>query len=295
MAPPTRPKEMVDYTQRALEAAQQNQNVSQESHSQSQSGRSQAPKSAPKRRDPRVNPEGRTPIRKTQASSKQRRSAGWRRARLPEFDVAKWRIRAGVPVIMLRLLNPDADTTMMDDSESFEEIEVDIESNHSIPFVDDVQPPGDNPPTGDSGSDNEQPMGDDPPKSDDVPLDVNQPAEHDQLPGDQDLPISVSSGEIDPNLEFASEYSPIPEDVHERRLPIEGEPREADVKKYGMTFAKFITSPFGLWNKETGEKETGWVGQKPLGKGGYGMAGLWQKTLEDGTVKVCSAEHGCRR
>ncbi|KAL8763023.1 MAG: hypothetical protein Q9194_007434 [Teloschistes cf. exilis] len=273
MAPPTRPKKKVDYTQRALEAAQQNQNVNQEGRSQSQSGRSQARKSAPKARDPRVNSEGRSAIRKARASTKQRRSTGWRRTCLPEFDIAKWRIRAGVPVVMLRLLNPD-DATMTDDSESFEEIEVDIESNHSIPFVNDDQP-----------QDDVQPLGEGPPKSSNEPLDVNQPAEHDQLPGDEDLPISVSSGEIDPNLEFASEYSPIPEDVHERRLPIEGEPREADVKKYGMTFAKFITSPFGLWNKETGEKDTGWVGQKPLGKGGYGMAGLWQKTLQDGTVK----------
>lgn len=205
---------------------------------------------------------------------------------------------------------------MTDDPESFEQIEVDTESDHSIPFVngtdqpqDDVQtPPGHGPPSDDnqstsddSGSDYEPPMADEPPKSANEPADVNQPAdddqpaEHGQLPGDEDLPISVSSSDIDPNLKFASDYPALHEDVPERRLPIEGKPREADVTTYGNTFAKFIASPFGLWNKDTGERETGWVGTKPLGKGGYGMAGLWQKTLPDGTVKVNSAKHAMEK
>ncbi|KAL9576186.1 MAG: hypothetical protein Q9212_007313, partial [Teloschistes hypoglaucus] len=330
MAPSTRQKARVDYTQRALEAAQQNQNLNQggqgngqapSTHAQPQNTPVNRPNSRPKARDPRVNSEGRsklTAIRKTPpGSSKQRRSFGWRRTRLPEFHVAKWRIRAGRPVIMLRLLNPDADTTMTDDSESFEQIEVDTESDHSIPFVHNTdQPQADGPPSDDnqstsddSGSDYEPPMRDDPPKSsnepadddqpmddnqptdgnqpadDTQPADVGQPADHDHLPGDEDRPISVSSSVINPSLKFASDYLPLPEDVPVRRLPIEGEPREADVTTYGRTFAKFIASPFGLWNKDTGERETGWVGQKPLGKGGYGVAGLWQKTLQDGTVK----------
>lgn len=239
---------------------------------------------------------------------------------MPEFDLPKWRIRAGVPVIALRLLNPDVDTTMLDHPESVDEIEVDIESDHSIPFVhdndqtpDDLQPPGDDPPTDDnhstshnSGSDDDQPTGNEPPKADNQladdnqPTDDNQPADDDQPADDQPADdnqltrdhISVSSGEIDPDLQFASDYSSIEEDVPERRLPIEGEPRESDENVFGKSIAKFISSPFGLWDKETGSMESGWVGQRPLGKGGYGMAGLWQKTLEDGTVKVSTANHG---
>ncbi|KAL8868594.1 MAG: hypothetical protein Q9174_004889 [Haloplaca sp. 1 TL-2023] len=55
----------------------------------------------------------------------------------------------------------------------------------------------------------------------------------------------------------------------------------AKVEKWGRQDARFISSHHGF--------EEGWVGVRPLGSGGYGRAGLWEKRSADGQVldRVC--------
>ena len=57
-----------------------------------------------------------------------------------------------------------------------------------------------------------------------------------------------------------------------------GAPRIDDIRRWGNVdgAAEFITSHSGL--------EGDWVGVRPLGKGGYGIAGLWELRGEDGQV-----------
>lgn len=50
----------------------------------------------------------------------------------------------------------------------------------------------------------------------------------------------------------------------------------SDYEKWGTAPAEFIRSYSGLGN--------GWVGKRPLGAGGFGMAGLWEKRDGNGTV-----------
>ena len=57
-----------------------------------------------------------------------------------------------------------------------------------------------------------------------------------------------------------------------------GAPQIDDIERWGNAdgAAAFITSHSGL--------EGNWVGVRPLGKGGYGIAGLWELRGEDGQV-----------
>ncbi|CAF9919092.1 G2-specific serine/threonine protein kinase [Imshaugia aleurites] len=50
----------------------------------------------------------------------------------------------------------------------------------------------------------------------------------------------------------------------------------SDYEKWGSASAKFIRSFAGL--------DGGWIGKRPLGAGGFGMAGLWERYDSDGTV-----------
>lgn len=61
------------------------------------------------------------------------------------------------------------------------------------------------------------------------------------------------------------------------REPIEGRPHKGD-HIWGNVAAKFIKSPPG------GCLQGNWIGVRPLGKGGFGLAGLWEKRNEDGRV-----------
>ncbi|KAL8688816.1 MAG: hypothetical protein Q9218_005367 [Villophora microphyllina] len=333
MAPVLRGKKRIDYAENALAAAQKNQKVvpkrkpqkppnnqqnnpqhGQSQHGQSQHGQpqngqeiplgSRITRSPPKLRDPRVNSEGKSKPRvlhNTQSGiSRDRRLVAWRGTLLPQFDVPRWRLRAGAPMIVLRVLNLQTDTTA-NSSGSIQAIEVDTESDHTVPSLndddDDQQLPGNTPPPGDPPSTGNTP----PPKGSTPPTRGHTPPSRGHSPpstgntpppgdnknqGDRDHAISVSDGDFDPTLEFLPDYAPIPEDVPDRRYPIEGEFREEDEKRWGKSLSRFIRSPFGLWNEETDSFDPGWVGHKTLGKGGLGMAGLWQKKLEDGTVEV---------
>ena len=50
----------------------------------------------------------------------------------------------------------------------------------------------------------------------------------------------------------------------------------SDYEKWDTASAEFIRSYSGLGS--------GWVGKRPLGVGGFGMAGLWEKSDGNGTV-----------
>lgn len=52
--------------------------------------------------------------------------------------------------------------------------------------------------------------------------------------------------------------------------------KASDYEKWDTASAEFIRSYSGLGN--------GWVGKRPLGVGGFGMAGLWEKRDGNGTV-----------
>ena len=64
--------------------------------------------------------------------------------------------------------------------------------------------------------------------------------------------------------------------------PVVGSPSDADVMTWGWRVARFIRSPAGI--------ESQWIGKRPLGEGSFGIAGLWEKSDEDGRVlEVCHA------
>lgn len=71
-------------------------------------------------------------------------------------------------------------------------------------------------------------------------------------------------------------------DVKDLRQPLEGEAREDEVAMYGERQAKFIRSD--LYGKRDAPDASAWYGVKPLGRGGFGMAGLWEKRDENGEV-----------
>ena len=50
----------------------------------------------------------------------------------------------------------------------------------------------------------------------------------------------------------------------------------SDLEKWDTAPAEFIRSSSGLG--------IGWLGKRPLGAGGFGMAGLWKKRDDNGTV-----------
>lgn len=51
---------------------------------------------------------------------------------------------------------------------------------------------------------------------------------------------------------------------------------------YGNRLAKFIRSD--LYSQKDAADAAAWYGIKPLGRGGFGMTGLWEKRDEDGQV-----------
>ncbi|KAL8733022.1 MAG: hypothetical protein Q9166_002420 [cf. Caloplaca sp. 2 TL-2023] len=91
---------------------------------------------------------------------------------------------------------------------------------------------------------------------------------------DKHHPVRVSSRRVHMDKEnFASYHKDIRKyDVRPLRLRIEGDATADEIDKWSERLSKFIRSPFGLENFAGG----GWHGVKPLGRGGFGMAGLWK-------------------
>lgn len=56
-----------------------------------------------------------------------------------------------------------------------------------------------------------------------------------------------------------------------------GQPNEQQIKTWGWEAARFITSG---WDTVSGQ----WRGVRPLGRGSFGIVGLWQKVNDNGEV-----------
>lgn len=192
-------------------------------------------------------------IRKKSASQRQGRT-------LPRFDVPFWKIRDGVPVIVLRMLasGSETDATNMNEDD-LEDMTVDSDSD------DESQ----------SEHDNGDALQQDPPPPD-------------RHTGDgPDKAIHVDSQAETPNRYlFPQHPKDNPKcDVRPVRFPIQGFASEEDIEKYGSRLARFIRSPASDLLNE------GWYGVKPLGRGSFGVAGLWQKRNDDGEVIDVGCPH----
>ncbi|KAL8702591.1 MAG: hypothetical protein Q9201_004250 [Fulgogasparrea decipioides] len=180
------------------------------------------------------------------SSVRKPRLVQWHGIKLPNFTTPQWRIRAGVPTLVLRTVNLEADADAARSNwAAAEEIRVNSQSDHSIPDTE-------------NQSDGETEK--------------------------RKNAIPVSSEEVDQDLNQF--YNPAGEkkDVVNNNLPIEGIPMENDLQRWGNRFTKFIRSPFGLVDRKTKQFDQGWKGRKPLGRGAFGMAGMWEKEYDDGTI-----------
>ena len=76
-------------------------------------------------------------------------------------------------------------------------------------------------------------------------------------------------------------------DVFPDNTNIEGPLRASDPKEWEAYMTKFIRGPMGKTYKNDPAKHPGgWVGKKPLGQGGQGMTGMWERVDENGRVHV---------
>ena len=71
-----------------------------------------------------------------------------------------------------------------------------------------------------------------------------------------------------------SSFSSVPSNRDVLDKDIEGEATRQEVDMWTAEMADFIRSESGLSGQ--------WVGKRPLGKGTFGMAGLWEKNDGDG-------------
>lgn len=104
-------------------------------------------------------------------------------------------------------------------------------------------------------------------------------------PRPQSQPDPSQAGPNDPGSSHSETSTCYSQDVTnydvEPGLEAVGTPQAQDIEYWGSNTgaAEFIRSQSGL--------ETDWVGIRPLGKGGFGIAGLWEIRGDDGqTMKV---------
>ncbi|KAL8737972.1 MAG: hypothetical protein Q9181_001194 [Wetmoreana brouardii] len=273
----TRKQRQEEDDRRAQEEAQRNQHINQNETGQgsrqvSQRGNAQNGRTGPESRnqtshgstrgpgrprsrriprDPRINSE--RPRRhglpqRTGSGVRKPRLVQWHGITLPNFTTPKWRIRGGVPTLVLRAVDLEADAdAARNNRAAVEDIREDSQSDHTIPDI------------GNQGSEEK---------------------------GKKQSAVSVSSERVDQDL--PQYYHPAGEktDVVKNKLPIVGIPMENDLQRWGNRFSNFIRSPFGLVDRKTKQFEQGWKGRKPLGRGTFGMAGMWEKELEDGSLDV---------
>ncbi|KAL8957775.1 MAG: hypothetical protein Q9193_005040, partial [Seirophora villosa] len=275
------------------------------------------------------------PLRQVRSGIRRRAAVRWQGTVLPRFDIPHWRLRQGVPTLLLPLLTPTDSTDAADeDLDDVEDIDIDSQSDHSIPDDDghDEQGQDDpNPPSLQELQGQEQPQeaSQEPPQDlvqeESLPPPPKQPPPHPR-PSKQAVPFSLavalqsgaSAGErIQPPQRDLSPAPPVPLaawgtrlnpvyvysqwgpkyplsqypkfhrdnpawDVKDRKQKLEGEARADEIRMYGNRLAKFIRSD--LYSQKDAADAAAWYGIKPLGRGGFGMTGLWEKRDEDGQV-----------
>lgn len=96
-----------------------------------------------------------------------------------------------------------------------------------------------------------------------------------------------------PLKEYPRFHKDIPEwDAADWKARVEGVASEEDIALYGNRLAKFIRSP--IYSEKDDYDTAAWRGVKPLGRGGFGMAGLWEKRDENGAlIDVIREETPC--
>ncbi|KAL8775998.1 MAG: hypothetical protein Q9213_008413, partial [Squamulea squamosa] len=116
-------------------------------------------------------------------------------------------------------------------------------------------------------------------------------------PGDVDARLIPTNGSHDPSEDPGTDAGRDDEavrdndseayddnaDVHSLAVEepsSDGVTRDFEIGKIGYHLSKFIHSPFGP-EAFFGD---GWQGVKPLGKGGFGMAGMWERRGEDNDI-----------
>lgn len=81
-----------------------------------------------------------------------------------------------------------------------------------------------------------------------------------------------------------SSFSSVPADRDVLNQDVEGQATAQDAEMWDAEMAGFIRSGSGLSDQ--------WVGKRPLGKGSFGMAGLWEKDDGDGRPVKASQAYG---
>lgn len=140
-----------------------------------------------------------------------------------------------------------------------------------------VRPPPEQP---DSRARRHQPVNPNPPQAQLPPNVWNKRLRPKVHSPNQPGPSRAEPADPEPNDSDASTcYSQSPEhyDV-EQGVKAVGVPEPRDIELWGSTpgAAQFIRSQSGL--------EQDWIGVRPLGKGGNGIAGLWERRGDDGQV-----------
>lgn len=239
------------------------------------------------------------PLRQIRSGIRRKPFVRWQGTVLPKFDVPCWRMREGVPTLFLHLLSSENDENTADNAQDdVEDIEIDSQSDHDI----DEQGQGD-PAEDDPGQDTPPPS---PPPG---PEPAGQSPPSQKIPGPHDrqkppprrrstppppprsdwertaentVELSDNRRYLPPLIRYPKVYEDDENiDVNDKILRVEGEPSEEDIHLYGRTLAKFIRSPF---NDDDADGGSAWYGVKPLGRGGFGMAGLWEKRDANGRV-----------
>ena len=107
------------------------------------------------------------------------------------------------------------------------------------------------------------------------PLPVSDPGlEAPQLPGQSKSKSKTPSEDYD----FDEGYESDPVEAYDVlwNQKAAAPANASDYEKWDTAPAEFIRSSSGLGS--------GWLGKRPLGAGGFGMAGLWEKRDDNGTV-----------
>ncbi|CAO1605679.1 hypothetical protein XANCAGTX0491_009185 [Xanthoria calcicola] len=182
----------------------------------------------------------------------------WHGIPLPQFYIPRWRIRAGVPTVVLKPINVDTRFVPTNDfSGSPDDVAIDTQSSHSVSEDSDAA-------TSDSDHYADK---------NDIPIPIG-PVRYDQIPPGQEDDLE-DTPEQDDDVKFYENN-----DVY--ALAVEGLSSDPNVndwefEKWGESLTKFVRSPFG----PRGFLGGGWQGVKPLGRGGFAMAALWERTNED--------------
>ncbi|KAL9000179.1 MAG: hypothetical protein Q9169_001081 [Polycauliona sp. 2 TL-2023] len=194
----------------------------------------------------------------------------WHGILLPQFDIPRWRKRAGVPTVVLeRILFSVRFIPRNRSDHRSEDVHTDSQGEES--FSEDSDAPASE-------------------SSGDGPTVSNGPhvreGRHQKSPNRNDRHQDSSEEEARIQAPRDKEDDELYNSFDVSSLEVEGLSNDEnvndwDIEKWGHSLTKFVRSPFG----PEGFLGGGWQGVKPLGRGGFAMAALWERRNEDaGTI-----------